>query len=198
MATHGLAGATYGLAKNPSLGSVVDIAGAISNPMVGVANSMLGLVGLNSIGTAVENAYGSLSVDGPTSVADAFNPMTQNILTQQQNAVNNAPIDSPGTAAQAAVASDMPGDSLNNMMGITGAFGTGTDTGGSGPGEADGDLIHAPGDGTVDTKLVPLANGEYVLPADVVRAIGVDKLDALKDRYHVPVAVQRLQKLARG
>jgi hypothetical protein len=224
MATHGLAGAAFGLANAKSLGSVMDIAATIANPMIGVANSALGLAGLNSLGTAAENAYGSLSVDGPTSVSDAFNPMTQNILTQQQDVMDNAPIDSPGTAAQAAVASDMPGDSLSNMMGITDSFGTshgggagfngggdrgpggssgeaGAAAGGasaSGPGEADGDLIHAPGDGTTDTKLVPLANGEYVLPADVVNAIGVDKLDALKDKYHVPVAVQRLQKFARG
>jgi hypothetical protein len=224
MATHGLAGAALGLSNAKSLGSVVDIAATVANPMIGVANSILGLAGLNSLGTAAENAYGSLSVDGPTSVSDAFNPMTQNILTQQQDVMDNAPIDSPGTAAQAAVASDMPRDSLDNMMGITDSFGTshGGDAGfsgvgdrgpggssgeagaaaagasASGPGEADGDLIRAPGDGTVDTKLVPLANGEYVLPADVVNAIGVDKLDALKDKYHVPVAVQRLQKFARG
>lgn len=65
-------------------------------------------------------------------------------------------------------------------------------------GLADGGPIMAPGDGTTDTTLRPLAHGEYVFPKDVVDAIGIDKLDAIKNKYHTPVAVQKLQKFAKG
>lgn len=230
MATNGIAGAAFGLANKFSAASVMDVAAAISNPAIGVANSVLGMMGLNSLGTAAENAYGSMSVDGPTSVSEAFNPMTQNIQVQQQDLTENAPVDSPENAVNAAVANDMEGDPMDNLMSVTDAFGTAGPGGGgnfgnsptggntahegdsshgsagapssasstSSPGLADGRLVNAPGDGTVDTKLVPLANEEYVLPADVVKKVGVDKLDALVDKYHVPVAVQRLQKFARG
>jgi len=260
LATSGLAGAAFGLAKNPSVGSVVDIASALANPLVGVANTVLGLAGENSIGKAVDNARRYSAENVPISIAEAFNPVTQ--------------LGTPGTSVEARMASAMSGDAMDNMMSVTGAFGTARDVGensqslaenanslpgdalgnmmsqtnsfgtgdstgdstggmggggynsgggfgqnsgrddggwgggsggfGTGPGSgsngglADGSLVRAPGDGTTDTKNVPLANGEYVLPADVVKAIGVDKLDALKAKYHVPVAVQKLQKYARG
>jgi hypothetical protein len=53
--------------------------------------------------------------------------------------------------------------------------------------------------GPVDDKIpAMLSNGEYVIPADVVRAKGVEFFDKLKDRYHTPAAVQRRQALSRG
>jgi hypothetical protein len=59
--------------------------------------------------------------------------------------------------------------------------------------------IRGPG-GPVDDKIpAMLSNGEYVLPADTVKAIGVKKLDKLIKQTHTPAAVQRRQAIsARG
>lgn len=51
--------------------------------------------------------------------------------------------------------------------------------------------IRGPG-GPVDDKIpAMLSDGEYVLPADTVKAIGKDKLDKLVKSTHTPAAVQR-------
>lgn len=61
---------------------------------------------------------------------------------------------------------------------------------------ADGGLakkgaIRGPG-GPVDDKIpAMLSNGEYVLPADTVEAIGKKKLDKVVEKTHTPAAVQR-------
>jgi len=54
-----------------------------------------------------------------------------------------------------------------------------------------GGRVEGAGDGTVDTVKAEYANGEYVLPADTAEMIGYDKLDAIKDATHTPVAEQR-------
>lgn len=67
------------------------------------------------------------------------------------------------------------------------------------PGKADGGEIHegdgpvrGPG-GPVDDKIpAMLSNGEYVIPADVVKAKGMEFFDKLLDRYHTPAAEQRM------
>ena len=48
-------------------------------------------------------------------------------------------------------------------------------------------FVAGPGTGTSDSIPAQLSNGEYVLPADTVRAVGVDKLDALLEETHEPV-----------
>jgi hypothetical protein len=70
---------------------------------------------------------------------------------------------------------------------------------------ADGGDIHE-GDGhvrgiggPVDDKIpAMLSNGEYVVPADVVKAKGVEFFDKLKAKYHTPAAIQRRQAISRG
>lgn len=53
---------------------------------------------------------------------------------------------------------------------------------------ADGGMIHGPGTGTSDSvKDVDLSDGEFVMPADTVRAIGPEKLQAIVDATHTPV-----------
>ena len=49
-------------------------------------------------------------------------------------------------------------------------------------------FVAGPGTGTSDSIKERLSDGEYVLPADTVQAVGVDALDALKDATHTPVA----------
>jgi hypothetical protein len=43
-----------------------------------------------------------------------------------------------------------------------------------------------------------LSNGEYVLPADTVKKIGVKKLDKVVKETHTPAAVQRKRKALKG
>lgn len=54
-----------------------------------------------------------------------------------------------------------------------------------------GGSVSGPGTGTSDSIPARLSHGEYVLPADTVRAIGVENLDALRDATHTPVAPQQ-------
>lgn len=60
----------------------------------------------------------------------------------------------------------------------------------SGPGSVSG-----PGGPVDDQVPAMLSHGEYVLPADTVRAIGTDKLDKMVQKTHTPAAVQRRQAL---
>ena len=49
-----------------------------------------------------------------------------------------------------------------------------------------GGHVQGPGTETSDSIPALLSDGEYVLPADTVRAIGVKKLDQLKNATHTP------------
>lgn len=55
------------------------------------------------------------------------------------------------------------------------------------------------GNGTATSDSIParLSNGEYVLPADTVRAVGVEALDALRESTHKPVKGEQVNA-ARG
>jgi hypothetical protein len=56
---------------------------------------------------------------------------------------------------------------------------------------ANGGKVRGPG-GPVDDKVpAMLSDGEYVIPADVVKAKGIEFFDKLKDKYHTPAVLQR-------
>lgn len=56
---------------------------------------------------------------------------------------------------------------------------------------ANGGHVDGPG-GPVDDRIpAMLSDGEYVVPADVVKAKGVEFFDKLRERYHTPAAAQR-------
>ena len=56
---------------------------------------------------------------------------------------------------------------------------------------ANGGEVEGPG-GPVDDRVpAMLSHGEYVIPADVVQAKGIEFFDKLKDKYHTPAALQR-------
>jgi hypothetical protein len=58
--------------------------------------------------------------------------------------------------------------------------------------------VTGPG-GPVDDKIpAMLSDGEYVLPADTVKAVGVKKLDKLVKKTHTPAATQRRRALNKG
>lgn len=58
-------------------------------------------------------------------------------------------------------------------------------------------FVSGKGTGTSDSIKARLSNGEYVLPADTVRAVGVEALDALRESTHKPVKGEQ-SKAARG
>jgi hypothetical protein len=58
-----------------------------------------------------------------------------------------------------------------------------------------GGKVTGPG-GPVDDKIpAMLSDGEYVIPADTVKAIGVKKLDKLVKATHTPAVVQKRRAL---
>jgi hypothetical protein len=60
-----------------------------------------------------------------------------------------------------------------------------------------GGKVSGPG-GPVDDKIpAMLSDGEYVLPADTVKAVGVKKLDKLVKKTHTPAAVQKRKALGK-
>ena len=55
-----------------------------------------------------------------------------------------------------------------------------------GPGRVSG-----PGTGISDSIPARLSDGEYIIPADVVKSKGVEFFDKLLDKYHMPAAEQK-------
>lgn len=62
---------------------------------------------------------------------------------------------------------------------------------------ANGGTVRGAGTGTSDSIQARLSHGEYVLPADTVRAVGVGALDAIREATHKPVKGEQ-SKAARG
>ena len=75
-----------------------------------------------------------------------------------------------------------------------------------GLGFADGGPIHGPGGPRDDNLLIAASNGEYIIPADVVRAKGTEFFDRLKDstrekhiERHGPATIQgQFHRMADG
>lgn len=61
-------------------------------------------------------------------------------------------------------------------------------------GEARGGIVSGPGTGISDSIPAKLSDGEYVIPADVVKAKGIKFFDELLDKHHTPAAVQAARK----
>jgi hypothetical protein len=97
----------------------------------------------------------------------------------------------------------------SSMSGLGALAGMGmmmmADGGGVPNGGGHGGRIRGPGNGISDDvpavndntgQRIQLSNGEYIIPADVVRKVGEDKFDSLIKKYHTPAAQQRAR--ARG
>lgn len=108
-----------------------------------------------------------------------------------------------GTAYKAQMSADAASSAgMGQLMGQLGSAaimapaGTFADGGSVHEGKGRVRGIGGPVDDKIDAKL---SNGEYVLPADTVKAIGVKKLDKIVKKTHTPAAVQRRQAIsARG
>lgn len=76
------------------------------------------------------------------------------------------------------------GDSAGFGFGAGGDAGASGDGGGSGM--KSGGKVDGPGTGTSDSIPAKLSDGEYVIPEDVVRRLGVSFFDNLRAQYHTP------------
>jgi hypothetical protein len=228
IATEGLAGKVKSLAENiasPSLTGTIDAVAAF-NPLSATYNAVANFADVATLGQIAANANASINpnqmmnpnlqaIANESPIGQAVDRMNQNSAFGDSEAASMASGGSTGDPDANAA-----GDSAAGRYGGGGSFGSssrgGNDahsgdsshgdagasnsggSGGSGSGEADGGPISGQGSSVSDSIPTHLSDGEFVLSADVVRAVGIDKLQKLQDKYHVPVAVQKLQKFARG
>ena len=211
---------------NPALGVVANL-GKMALSVPSVQQFMLDMMGVTPSTNSVAQSSPVDAPTAETSTLEAMSdpvgtvtvgPVTQQDMDQQQqdeqDALNNPVTDTTTNSGDAASdggtgTNGSAGDG-NAGDGGTGAAGDGSGSGGGTASAADGGLIaslmsEAPTAGIVqgagssigdkvDAKLSP---DEYVLPADVVEALGVDKLDAIVKRYHTPAVVQKAQMRGR-
>lgn len=128
--------------------------------------------GVNALGQA-GNAYTALSNYGLNSYG---------MQSQQMAAIMNA----AGTAFGYKAAD---GGSVEYADGGTPEYGVRYQDGGP-PAEGPG-LLHGPGTGISDDINAKVSRGEYIVPADVVKAKGVEFFDKLVSKYHMPAEEQR-------
>lgn len=144
----------------------------------------------NQAYTEQANAMPGDALDNLMSITDAFGTA---------NTTPDTPAYDTGVSSGDTSAGDTSGASVDS--GYDGSGYNGYADGGivksnmraNSPGEVQG-----PGSSTSDSVHAKLSRNEYVLPADVVDIVGVDKLDALVKKYHVPAEVQKLRNFARA
>lgn len=108
---------------------------------------------------------------------------------EAEQAVNNADVSNIGytnTGADTGYTDDGPGANIGGGWGNSGGFGP-ADSGASGDSgtstAAKGGSVAGDSKPGVDDSLVALDGGEYVIPADVVSALGVDQFDKLLSAF---------------
>jgi hypothetical protein len=195
-------GSAVSVAMNPSLANGLNLAASF-NPATAMANLGLGVMGMASLGEIAQNA---IDLANPNLMMTPTQQMT--VSTEQNN---------PNSAGLTSQANAMDGDALGNLMGLTDAFGTaptspadsyGDTSGGGGFGSSStgansgfgGDSSHGtagykqggpidgPGTGTSDSIKARLSDGEYVMSADTVAALGEEFFNQLQAAFHKPVA----------
>jgi hypothetical protein len=190
-----------------SLGDVANNTRAALDPNSSV---QLGDVFSNMGSTVVENERTNIVSNDPTSTdvqVDMANDTATATGVDPLDALMNV-TDAFGTSDGSRDTSTGYGPSSPDYSGDRGPGGSSGTTGGVEV--ADGGLIsnlvtpgnnagqvQGPGTTTSDSVNAKLSKKEYVLPADVVEMIGVDNLDALIKKYHVPAEVQKLRNFAR-
>lgn len=193
-ATHGIYGAVKGLAENPSLANVADIVSSMASPAVGLTNAALGVMGLASLGQVASNAMAMANPNNPMSAEQ----MASLATAQQDNLDAQAESSSTSSADSGSPSGSDATGGVNGSAGNDAGDGAGSGISGGDASAADGGHITGPGTSVSDSIPAKLSDGEFVLSADVVKAIGVDKLQALQDRYHVPAETQKLMAYGRG
>lgn len=195
----------YKTVRNPILGNVVDTVASF-NPATAVANKLLNLAGLGSLGDIAGNIGDMIAPNNPMSAAQQTAMTTaaadhEAALNAQYNAANSNDTTTPEGTLRSGGSTYYPG--AYNGDPITGAPDTGTigghteDSTTGTTSMANGGEVSGPGTSVSDSIHAHLSDGEYVLSADTVKAIGVENLDALQEKYHTPAAVQKLMKMGK-
>jgi len=171
LASNATAAAGTASAAGTSAGSSFQAPAEYMSKSYGQTGQMLGGAS-SSFGTA-GNIYGQ-----------EFNARMGAYESQQQG--KSALLGAAGTAAGMYFGSPAGGAMIKNLFSADGGSVKRLGRGGkvSGPGGPVDDVIPA-----------MLSDGEYVLPADTVKAVGVKKLDKLVKKTHTPAATQRRRAL---
>lgn len=210
-------------AFSPGLSAVNGLLGLMGIASIGqMATNAFGNVGVNAMvgaaqqagmDAAADTARGEMnavanestdSMDGLMGVTGAFGTASDSSDT---SGISNGSESSDGLGL--GLSGDSTGGFSGDGLGLggdtgglsgdsDGGGGIGGGDGGGGDGFNDGGHISGPGTGVSDSIVAKLSDGEFVLSADVVQAIGIDKLQALQDKYHVPAAVQKLKSIGKG
>jgi len=171
------ASTAYGVALNAGNSSVNSGNSAYTSAAApGASYGVSMATGSNMLGNASNSYYGAGSLYGTgykaTTAASAQSSAGLGALTGQllSSGVGQSALSSAGTAIMSMFAD---GGKVHKGSGRVRGIG-------------------GPVDDMIDAKL---SNGEYVLPADTVKAIGIKKLDKMVKNTHTPAAVQRRQAI---
>lgn len=177
-----------GLASNASTSYGVALNAGNSS----VANNSTALATTSAPGSAMGASYGNYSSQLGNAANSYYGAGNLNATGYKINSTANA----AGMAGLGSLAGQLlsSGNSAANLTSlgttIAGFFADGGEVH-EGAGRVRG--IGGPVDDQIDAKL---SNGEYVLPADTVKRIGIKKLDKLVASTHTPAAVQRRQAIS--
>lgn len=196
----------------PGLSTVAGLANSQTNSQaignmavaaIGMANPIAGIIA--AIINSQIQAMPTPTAAGGNSTADDSTP--EGTVTVGESEA----VDAEGNAVSGVEGGNAPGvsgTSTTSSGDTDGAGGAGGGTSGAGAGASAGDSADgsfadggSPGIAVAQTRADPsttadkipamLSEGEYVLPADVVAAIGMPHLDKLVAQLHVPADVQR-------
>ena len=188
-------GSAISFGMNPSTVGGINLAASL-NPVGALYSGVAALTGLPSIG--------ELAVGTPQTV----DPKT-GMVTEATTGLLGAGGTFGGTPAMSSPVS-VPGNitvtDLGTLNGGGGGFGFGSESAASDANAGDaagvggetggtafaanGGNVTGPGTGTSDSIKAKLSDGEYVISADVVDALGQEFFDMLQKQFHTPVAMQ--------
>jgi hypothetical protein len=220
----GIAGGIVGgLTGTPGLGSVTGLASASNNnqAVASVVGALAATVTANPlIGLVASSVVSGMSSSNSDAVADTANAVSAindtdpidaliGIIDANLNGANTAATNSSGVNASdgsGVGSSDGSGvgtgggDSTGGGSGAGDSAGAGAGTGAGGL--ASGGSVRGKGTSTSDSIDAQLSDGEYVLNAEAVKALGVETLDFINNQYQPsPKALaqgERLQRMQRG
>jgi len=175
----------------PGLATVANaVTGGKSLPAMALSN-LLATLGLTN------NSAG----DGGMSNNAAPTTATVSVGEGFADDADDADVDAPSAPGTVGSVSESIGSSDGSGTGVGTSSGSGVSADGSASSGADGDSgvgstgayanggkVKGPGTGTSDSIAARLSDGEYVIPADVVRRIGTDALDRLISG-HMPAGI---------
>jgi hypothetical protein len=165
---------------------------------MGSSAAGVGAAGINSALSTQNAAISGMNAAGSQygSAASGWGSMygTQMQGAQIQQSASNSAMGGLGQIAGMAAAAFMADGGTVGKDGGKNEQGQGGQI--RGPGSGISDSI--PAVNTSNGQPVRIANGEYIVPADVVKKLGTAHFDKLLEKYHTPAAQQRQGNLGKG